>query len=182
MHLTLSSWGNSKSSPVNGWTNRQTDRTVSDQACWVLLARSSREAMCEREEVLHSRFGLPLSPSNTVFTSRAHTAKDSWTYTHTITTIKKWGYYRGSPVIAVTMFRPHWPQDCVGLWPLEWAALPLDPPYCHDPESRYLERSRFTNYMPNTVWVYVWHHFISLKKTLMSVSHQPLETSAEGLL
>lgn len=49
----------------------------SHQACWVLLARRSSEVMCERAEVLHSRLGLPLSSSKTVFTSRAHCASDS---------------------------------------------------------------------------------------------------------
>lgn len=36
--------------------------------------------MCVREELLHSRRGGPLSPSNTLFMSRAHFANDSWTY------------------------------------------------------------------------------------------------------
>lgn len=50
----------------------------SHQASWFLFARSSKVAICDREELLHSRRGFPLSLSNTLITSRAHCANDSW--------------------------------------------------------------------------------------------------------
>lgn len=34
---------------------------------------------------------------------------------------------------------PHWPQDCVSLWPSGWEAPPQHPAYYHDPERGYLE-------------------------------------------
>ncbi|TNN66017.1 hypothetical protein EYF80_023773 [Liparis tanakae] len=46
-------------------------------ACGVLLARSSREVMCESEALLHSRLAFPRSPPNALFTSRAHAANAS---------------------------------------------------------------------------------------------------------
>lgn len=70
-------WFGSKRPPASRWTHSQAVSTVSYQASWVLLARSSRVVICERDELLHFKLCFPLSLSNTVFTSRAHTAKDS---------------------------------------------------------------------------------------------------------
>lgn len=49
--------------------------------------------------------------------------------------------------ITVAMSKIHWPQDFVALWPSGWACPPPDLPCYHDPESEYLEWSRFTNRM-----------------------------------
>lgn len=79
-HFTILSFGG-KRPPVTGRTDDQPFGTVSYQASLVLLAFSSRVVIFESAELLHVGLAFPLSASNTVFTSIAHTAKDSWTYT-----------------------------------------------------------------------------------------------------
>lgn len=99
----------------------------SHQACRVLLARSSSVVMCEREAALHSILGLK---SNTLFTSRAHAAKDSWTCRQNRNTLRLALLTRSTSLSRwrklITQMSSDWPQNCVSLWPWGWAAPPPD--------------------------------------------------------
>lgn len=126
---------------------RQTGSCLSHQASWVLLALSSREVMCEREEARHSRVILVLLASYVLFISSAHSAKDAWIWrckadwhgrVEILVSCVSWNGEELKMEVIVQW--PRWPRDCVCLCSSGTAPPLSDLPYYHDPRPWYLEK------------------------------------------
>lgn len=63
-----------------------------------------------------------------------------------------WMHRRQNLITAVALFAPHWPRDCVCLWPSGRAAPAPGPPYYRVPKSECLQCNKFTKCYFWNVW------------------------------